>query len=77
MQNYLSRENPCCFNHPLFSGDAASNDLGGLFDQGLLRKTMQKDYQEETAVKKDYQEEAAISSKFGTEHSVSNNGCEI
>ena len=66
-----------CFNHPLFSGDAASNDVGGLFNQGLLRKAVQKDYQEETVKQKDYQEEAAISSQIGTDYNFSNDGCKI
>ena len=61
----------------VFSGDAASNDVGGLFSQGLLRKAVQKDYQEETVKQKDYQEEAAVSSKIGTDYNFSNDGCEI
>ena len=51
--------------------------MGGLFNQGLLRKAVQKDYQEETAKQKDYQEEAAISSQIGTDYNLSNDGCKI
>ena len=51
--------------------------MGGLFNQGLLQKAVQKDYQEETAKQKDYQEEAAVSSKIGTDYNFSNDGCKI
>ena len=54
------------FQYLVFSGDAASHDVGG-----------QKDYQEEAAVQKDHQEEAAISSQIGTDYNFSNDGCEI
>ena len=47
------------FNHLLFSWDAVSNDVGGMFNQGLLRKSVQKDYQEE----------------IGTDDNVFNDGC--
>ena len=77
MQKYLSGEKVIFFNHLVFSGDAASDDVGGLFDQGLLRKAVQKDYQEETAKQKDYQEEVAISSQIGTDYNLSNDGCKI
>ena len=54
------------FQYLVFSGDAASHDVGG-----------QKDYQEEAAVQNDHQEEAAVSSKIGTDYNFSNDRCEI
>ena len=77
MQKYQSGEKVFFFNHLVSSGDASSNDVGGLFNQGLLRKAVQKDYQEETGKQKDYQEEAAVSSKIWTDYNFSNDGCKI
>ena len=59
MPNAKVSEKVFFFNHLVFSWDAVSNDVGGMFNQGLLRKPVQNDYQEE----------------IGTDDNVFNDGC--
>ena len=53
--------------HLVFPRGAASKDVGGLFNQGLLQRS---------GTGNDYQE-APVASEIGTADNVSSDGCEI